>query len=62
MFFNALQPKNGKKIKLMLLINWLQWRLCIIVLDTVLVWIDMFLVIFREDFHLILHALMYGEF
>jgi len=62
MFFNVLQPKNGIKNKFKFLNSWLLWNLCTIVLVTVLVWIDMFLVIYREDFHQILHVLIYGEF
>ena len=61
MFFSVKELKNGGKIKYKSLISWLQWKSCTIVLGTVLVWIDMFLVMFREDFHLIRHVLMCGE-
>ena len=62
MFFSVKELKNGEKISYKSLISWLQWKSCTIVLGTVLVWIDMFLVMFREGFHLIRHVLMRREF
>ena len=62
MFFSVKELKNGGKLRYKPLISWLQWKSCIIVLGIVLVWIDMFLVMFREGFHLIRHVLMCGEF